>query len=313
MALVAAEVVPLVPLALREARGRLHAFDPGPCGVGTPAGYDPAEVNAALGRLHGGRLAYDPKGLLACAIMTDLDFASSAPIASPFVAGAHVGVIATAFDHLQPAAPGSDARATVLGVGYLLLPAAQPAPTGAGWSMRDRLGPVTLYETPSSYFGLGCRRELWRGDDRHVRESLDAALVDPTSPVWSPTEWIEIDAHGFGPVVRTVVGTPCDASHARLLEARRLSAGRYRARVSSPAEVDVVLRETFFGSWDVEVDGIRTKPVLVAPGFMSVHLGSGEHVVTARFRTSWGYLLGLLLALSALVGLASSSLSRRAS
>lgn len=294
-----------LPARLRYTDGLLaRQRDPLRCDENSQAtaGYDHERIRSWLRGLSEGRLWYEPASpspLETCFSLGGVDLFSAVPIGVAPAVGAHVGVLARAARFLNPTRPGSSSRAEALGISYLLMENADGPPPD-GWLVRQRSGKVQLLEQHALPLGIGCVVRSWQGRPEQVRARLNAELANPdgADALLDPHRFTAID-YGSGDVVAT--GEPaldCDDSNARVL-AVSAHAGDVSAQVESLSPVDVVFRFSAFPTWRVWIDGEAAPPPrLVAPGFFSVRMPSGRHVLTAQ--VSWLPHYGAIVLLAAL-------------
>jgi hypothetical protein len=276
---------------------------PHECGPETPAGYSTRAVSTWVQGLDGGRLVTDPASFPDdCPAEHGLDLASPVPlgynVGGP---GAQVGVLMLAYDSLDLASPGSAGRAEVLGVRDVLASRAH-APQDGGWRVRQSQGDTLLLEREGGgdFFGVGCVIEEWTGADRLLRDALVSDLE--SNAAWrSELASLVALTSTSGPVQRRPVDRgACDASGASVAPRPR-EPGAYEGVVTSPSEVDVVVRATYFATWELKVDGAVVPHRRVAPGFVSARVPAGTHRVEAVVALPRGSLLALLLAAACLV------------
>jgi len=273
------------------------------CGPETPAGYSTRTAAAWAAGLDHGRLVTDPASFPDdCPAEHGLDLASPVPlgfnVGGP---GAQVGVLMLAYSSLDLASPGSAGRAEVLGVRDVLASRAH-APDDGGWRVRASQDDTLLLEREGGgdFFGVGCVVEEWTGADRLLRDALVSDLESNAPWRGAPASLVALTGTS-GPVQRTPVDRgACDASGASVVEAPR-EPGAYEGVVTSPSEVDVVVRATYFATWEVKVDGAVVPHRRVAPGFVSARIPAGTHGVEAVVALPRGSLLALLVAAVCLV------------
>jgi hypothetical protein len=265
-----------------------------------PPGYDRDVVRGWLASLTLGRLWYEVNqetALGRCLISDGVDLASAVPIASVSAVGAHVGVLANAAQHLDADRAGSALRAEALGIGYLLRESTGDAPL-RGWSVREQRGGVQLLSQSAQTVGVGCIRHLWSGSPAQIRSRLfhDVATPDGSDLVLDPHRFTAIE-YAPGAIVESEwpdSGCRADEASVSVLSPEP---GAVEATVQSPAPVDVVFRVTAFPTWRVLVDGAPAgKPTLVAPGFFSVRVPPGRHVLSAEVSLLSGYAWIVMLA-----------------
>ncbi len=309
---VAALAVLLLPSRARWARelaaGVASLSGDHECGAGTPSGYATRLAADWIHDLDRGRFSTDVASFPdACPAANGLDLASPVPLGNNVGGpGSQVGVLVAAYVSLDLAAPGSAARAEVLGVRDVLA-SREHASREPTWREREAKGDTVLLERTggTDLIGVGCVGEEWAGGDgalprrghvRHRRARPDAWFSNPTSLVAL--------TGGKGPVQRRAVERAgCDASGATVAEHPR-EPGAYEAVVTSPSDVDVVVRATYFATWEVKVDGAAVPNRRVAPGFVSARVPAGAHRVEATVQLPRGSLAALVVACACLVFLA---------
>lgn len=298
------------PAAVTTWRERGASIAGGACGPMTPKDHDEEALERVLSSLDEGRLAYLDEEVRDCADVTHLDFSSSAPIAAPFAAGAHVGVMAAAFHSFDPRANGAATLADALAIHSVLHRSGDRLEPASAWQVRAQVGDFTVSERtrPTSYFALGCVMETWRGSDRALRARVLDAIDSRDVALYGP-RLIALETSDDERVVSAPGAGACGASAAAITSSRRVRAGDYEADVASEGEVDLVLRETAYRTWQFDVDGAPEHAFTVAPGFLGVRLHAGTHHVRAHVRRDTGYLLGVLA--SIVLSLVAARLSRR--
>jgi hypothetical protein len=302
-------VVILVGLALPSRAGWARAQVAGlaslagdhECGPDTPEGYSTALAEEWVRRLDRGRFLTDVGSFPeACPAEHGLDLASPVPlgynVGGP---GSQVGVLVDAYVSLDLASPGSAGRAEVLGVRDVLASRAHlpPASRDEAWFERASHGDAVLLERSggTDLVGVGCVVEEWTGADAALRDAL-MADIDARAPWFSAPSALVALTGGTGPVRRQAVERAgCDASGVSVVAYPRES-GAYEAVVTNPSPVDVVVRATYFPTWDVKVDGAHVPARRVAPGFVSARLPPGVHRVEATVQLPRGSLVALVAA-----------------
>jgi len=290
---------------VREVHARLADRAARPCHDLTPDGYDSAAMRRSLAGLTGGSLWYPAATRAAipwCMVLDAGELSVRVPIAVTAAVGAHVGVLATVAERLEPERDGSALRAEALGVEHAVVDGSSSPPPG--WRVAGRVGgAIQLWslERPASLLGAGCIDEVWSGSDAALRARIFAALEAPDSVdhVLSPTSLIEL--RPSAPTTRSEGSASCDARTARF-EVHHAERHAIDATVVSESPVDVVLRVTAFRGWRITLDGAPVAPQLVAPGFPSVRVPAGRHRVRAEVDWLPGYRwtvagVGLLVAL----------------
>ena len=242
-----------------------------------------------------------------CPVLHGIELESAVPLGSGSAGpGSQVGVLVAAFDALRVDQDGGASRAEALGVRTILHSIARPpAPPGA-WRQIAAGGHTALSERISGTdrVGVGCVTEVWRGADRALRDALFVDLSNrtgrpPSALALNPSALIHLEATQ-GPVQREPVSRgACDSTKATIEEFPR-GPGVHEAVVRTRAEVDVVVRSTYFKTWTVRVDGVLTPARLVAPGFMAVRVPPGEHRILAVVSLLPWYIEGLLAAAASL-------------
>jgi hypothetical protein len=276
-----------------------------------PPGYDRESVRAWLGQLSGGKLWYEAETDLGFCVNRDgIDLASPVPIASTGAVGAHVGVLAFAANYVDMERPDSSQRARGLGIGYVLRAAvANTAPPG--WTVLHQQGSIQLLSRPAQRVDVGCIRRRWLGNAGEIRARLhhDLATPEQADALLDPDDFTAIEYAPAPLAESTPPESGCNsegaAAHVTFEEP-----GMVRAEVDNRAPVDVIFRVTAFPTWQVLVDGLPVgKPALIAPGFFSVRVPPGRHVLQAEVSLMPGY--GWLIALAALASSGLASLRGR--
>jgi hypothetical protein len=287
------------------------------CGPKTPEGYSTAVATAWVQGLSRGRFVTDLASFPdTCPAEHGLDLASPVPLGYDVGGpGAQVGVLMRAYSTLSLASPASAARAEVLGVRDVLAVRSQvpEALNDEGWRVRESRGDTLLLERTSGgdFFGVGCVVEEWTGADRKLRDALVSDLDDNAPWRSEPASLVALTA-GAGPVERRAVDRgACDASAASVVETPR-EPGAYEGVVTSPHEVDVVVRATYFATWQVTVDGAPVAKRRVAPGFVSARVPAGTHRVEAVVALPRGSIALPVVACLLLVMLGARGATRRA-
>jgi hypothetical protein len=268
------------------------------CGPSTPDGYATRDVMAWIAGLDRGRFVTDAASFPdACPAEHGVDLASPVPlgynVGGP---GTQVGVLMTAYSSLGLEWPASAGRAEVLGVRDVLA-TREHATQEDGWRVRESRGDTLLLERigGGDFFGAGCVVEEWTGSGRLLRDALVSDL-EARAPWRSDPSRLVAVTDAAGPVLRRAVDLGgCDASRASIVEHRR-EPGAYEAVVTSPSDVDVVVRATYFPTWEVRVDGALVAKRRVAPGFVSARVPAGTHRVEAVVQLPRGSLVALLVA-----------------
>jgi hypothetical protein len=274
------------------------------CGPATPAGYSTPVATTWVAGLDRGRFVTDAASFPdSCPAEHGLDLASPVPlgynVGGP---GSQLGVLMLAYSSLDLASPGSAGRAEVLGVRDVLAIRAQAPHDDDGWRVRESNGDTLLLERVGGgdFFGVGCVVEEWTGADRLLRDALVSDAEARAAWRSEPRSLVALTG-AAGPVQRRPVARgPCDASRASVVEHPR-EPGAYEAVVTSPSDVDVVVRATYFATWEVKVDGAVVTRQRVAPGFVSARVPAGTHRVEAVVQLPRGSLVALLFACVCLV------------
>ncbi|CAN5696547.1 hypothetical protein BH09MYX1_BH09MYX1_11570 [soil metagenome] len=301
-----------IPRSIEEWHAHAALVQSGACGRDSPARAAIDALAPALRSLPDGRFVYPQNELTECAAMTDLDFEVDAPIGAPVLVGAHVGVMADAFGHVDLDAPGGARRADVLGIGTSLHSANDVLLPPEAWHERARSGALVLSERigGASYFAVGCVGERWRGNDAALRGALTTALSTHDPALEAPTRFVELTETTSALATREPSTRACDLGHTTITASRRVVPGWYEADVIADAPSVLVLKETAYRTWNVELDGAAAPFFMVATGFIAVDLAPGMHHVVARTRRDALYLIGVAAAF-ALVGLVGFWASRK--
>jgi hypothetical protein len=282
------------------------------CGAATPRGYSTRSAAEWLRSLDRGRFIADPRSFPdACTSVHGLDLASPLPLGSNVGGpGSQVGVLGMAYASLDVGAKESAARAEAIGVRDVLA-ARSRAPEGGEWHERAAEGDTILLERTggTDIVGVGCVVEEWTGSNRALREALMVDIAAEAHWLSEPTSLIAIRL-GSGALQRTPIDRGgCDVSGARVVEQKR-EPGAYEATVTNPSEVDIVIRATYFPTWDVRLDGKPVPKQQVAPGFISARVPAGVHHLEATVALPAGSLLGPLFGCVVLALLARMGRSR---
>jgi hypothetical protein len=182
------------------------------------------------------------------------------------------------------------------GVRWIVAPNGAPVPSSA--VLRESFGALRLYEVPGAgYFSLGRVQDL------------DAPAGPRTWPeiYRAGKAWLEgpaLDEHRFAaffgrapePIQGEVTGS---------IENERIGCGRYEATVLLQTTGDLVLKVTKHPWWRSRVDGGPASITPVFPGFQSVRLSPGRHVVEFLYTPpSWKRWLFAIGTGTALLGVA---------
>jgi hypothetical protein len=275
------------------------------CGPETPAGFDADLVASWVSELRGGRLAVDQESFpLDCPGMHGLDARASLPlgihVGGP---GTHVGIMSDAFGAIRPADEGSALRAETMGVRWVLLATKREPTELSGWRVRKQAGRVVLLERlgGTDEIGKGCFAREWSGSDQSLRDGIREELRQPKNLLDRPEVLTVLRETSGALEERALPSTPGAAGAARVERVPR-EPGAYEARIDSPAPVGVVVRATYVPEWRVTVDGNPVTKERVAPGFVAVRVPAGKHLLVAEVSLPRGYWLGLLGALTIVLG-----------
>lgn len=276
-------------------------------GPGNGGDADGRELREWVAALSGGRLWYEAHAetqLQRCVTRYGIELASAVPIGTAASVGAHVGVLAHATQLLRPLQPGSARRAEALGIAHLLLERADTTPL-EGWSLRQQRGALQLLSQPAAIVGAGCIERRWSGTREALREHLIQQLGEPAAAdrVLDPRVLTQIDYSSGSLTESAVSRAGCDPAGATV-EDVVVRGETIRARVQSPAAVDVVFRLTAFPTWRVSIDGAAAAPALIAPGFFAVRVPAGRHELSASVELLPHYALWIAVALAATLALA---------
>lgn len=266
-----------------------------------PPAYDRESVRLWLSSLQGGKLWYDAhtdSPLIRCLTVDGAELFSAVPLGTAAGVGAHVGVLARAAQYLEPLRAGSERRAEALGIRYLLLE--NDGPPLPGWSVLQQRGPIQLLSQGASNAGVGCITRHWSGSREMLRAQINAELATSAGAdtLLDPHRLVSLE-YASGPVVESDVPSGGCEFLGATVDSRSKDPGSIDAVVESPTPVDVVFRVTAFPTWHVLLDGVRAPaPTLLAPGFFSVRVPPGHHLLQASVSLLPGYgsfiVLGLL-------------------
>jgi hypothetical protein len=106
---------------------------------------------------------------------------------------------------------------------------------------------------------------------------------------------VEFDGRPAGPLTYRGAGGGPGAIEQMVA---RPNDGHFVARVRTTRAGVVLLKSSFHPRWSATVDGRDAEPFMVAPSFMGVQVGPGEHVAEFRYVPFEAY--GLLFAMAAL-------------
>ena len=265
------------------------------------AGYDKQALAPWLRVLDRGRLVTDvgPGAFVdSCPITDLLPLESAVPqgqtLGGP---GSQVGIMETAFGQLRFELAGADSRAEALGVRFVLGTLDRPPQPDGAWQVRATRERVALFERRggTDRVGVGCVQARWRGSDRALRQALLEDVEGSRRLALDPIHLIELETLD-GPVRREGIDPQgCDPRGATVVEQAR-EPGALQASIEAPSVLDVVLRETFFPTWTVRVDGLPASYRMVAPGFLAVRIPAGAHRLEAVAAPLRFYLLGQVVA-----------------
>ena len=80
--------------------------------------------------------------------------------------------------------------------------------------------------------------------------------------------------------------------------------GSYTATVRADRPSAVVLKESFDPRWSVTVDGVKAKPVMLAPSFVGVEVPAGTHTIAFQYKSYPHYPVLVTIGVATLIGLA---------
>jgi Gpi18-like mannosyltransferase len=199
--------------------------------------------------------------------------------------------VEAAFDETNPA------QYEMFDVRYLLLPAGHPPPV-----------PATLIAS--------------RGENRlyEVRTTGYVQVVDRASPISANRTDIEQTTRSFRnsdlasravypgvgfagaagpPALDTGPGPPGRV----LSQSATIQDGVFGAAVEANRRAVVLLKATYDPRWTATVDGVRAKPVMMAPSLVGVEVPPGRHSVRFRYAPYGHYPMLLTIGVLALLGL----------
>jgi Gpi18-like mannosyltransferase len=206
--------------------------------------------------------------------------------------------VEAAFDEANPA------QYQMLGVRYLLLPAGQKPTVQA--KLIASSGRHRLYEVANTgYFQVV---------DGEAPIAANRTNLEQQTRAWRKTNlasraiYPSIAFAGAAGAPATFSGpTPPSGSPGSVLrESQRLQDGAFDATIQATRPAVVILKATFDPRWNVTVDGVAAKPVMMAPSIVGVDVPAGRHQIAFRYKSygRYPYLFALgALALLALVAL----------
>ena len=282
-----------------------------PCGPNGPTHHEINRLQQRVSTLRGGRLWIDngPDSMIGlCTKTTSLERYATVPIASTGAVGAHVGLLHAANLQLDPHAAGLSLRAEAIGVRYLLLNEPLDGECSKGFELKDRFGPVRLYErvTPTDYFGIGCVEAKLSGRAYDLHQRLTSALITPEkrNTYLDPRHFTAIEIVNR-PSTTSVVHSSCELDAKTSLHEIPRPLGSYAAVVVTDSPLELVLRATAHPGWRFVANGMPVVPHLVSPGYYAISLAPGRYTVIASYKLplllALGYVLALLLPLFATV------------
>jgi hypothetical protein len=80
--------------------------------------------------------------------------------------------------------------------------------------------------------------------------------------------------------------------------------GLFTATVRADRTAGVLLKESFDPRWTVTVDGVRQKPVMIAPSLVGVEVPAGQHVIVFHYKSYSHYPILVTIGVATLLGLA---------
>ncbi|ANM28826.1 hypothetical protein ABI59_03205 [Acidobacteria bacterium Mor1] len=184
------------------------------------------------------------------------------------------------------------------GIRWIVAPPGQPMPP---WAVpRARMGRFALYEIPgSTYFGFGRVYPL----PSKMLSTGDVATAEMTEVYDIGQQWLmEFDPESARYLAMTESIEPLPDTgppQGELLEMQTHRSGIFscRARVGEPT--DLILRVTYHPRWKAFVNAEQAEITRIFPGFMSIRLPPGEHVVDFRYQgpsyQKWLFTLPLAL------------------
>lgn len=167
----------------------------------------------------------------------------------------------------------------LLGARYWLLPVRENLPPG--WRVAGQLGSGYVYENP------GALPRVFLVNRSVVLPGRDERLAFLTSPSFRPAEVIVLE----GGVAETLAG---GVGAAKILER---SPGLYKVDVDSAGPAFLVLTESHYPGWTVEIDGAPAELLRADHLLQAVRVPAGRHQVTFAYRSknvSDGFVVALL-------------------
>ncbi len=245
----------------------------------------------AVAKARGGRLAFDDTGALEqVPVVSGVHLSANVPLAGTGGAGAHVGVLALAFEALKPQKEFASNRAEALGVRWLVHARSETPEPPSDWELIAETAEASLSRRRggTDMIGLACPIALWKGSNRLLHQWLNDDLSGSASTLHDPTAvtlLVQDRASGQYPLD---LMTTCDAGLASIRN-NDSNKWSHAATVDSSRGVFAVLRVSAHPWWVATVDGSFVEFMRVAPGFMAVHVPEGEHHVRFEVRMPWLY------------------------
>jgi hypothetical protein len=204
--------------------------------------------------------------------------------------------VEAAFDEANPA------QYEMFNVRYLLLPAERPPPVRA----REiaHAGQHRLYEVPTSgYFQVVERASALAADRTDVQTATrDFRTSDLASRGVYPGVAF---AGGDSPAPTYTGAAPPDGAAGRVLsQSSALEDGVVDATVEATRPAVALLKASYDRRWTATVDGLETKPVMMAPSLVGVDIPAGRHRVEFRYEPYGAYAWLVVLGALTLVALA---------
>ncbi len=204
--------------------------------------------------------------------------------------------VEAAFDETNPA------QYQALGIRYLLLPASHQPPVPA--KLIASAGGSRLYRMKTSgYFQVVDRSAAIAANRMDIQQ---ATREWRTSDLAARSVYPGIAfAGGHAPPPTFAGASPPPGSPGKVLsQGERPQDGVFDATVRANRTSVVLLKASYDPRWTATVDGISTKPVMMAPSLVGVEVGPGTHDVRFRYRPYGEYPLLLAIGLLTLLALA---------